>query len=472
MKLRCVALFVTLACAAARGDLPAELGRLLHDLPHSQVAVGACVVRLPDAQEVFSLHADNPLIPASCQKVIAAAVALDVLGPDYAFETRLGRRGGSLVLIGGGDPALGDPRLAEARGEDPLAVLRRFAAAVSASAAEAPPAEILIDDTAFEALFTHPSWEPDDLPSWYAAPVGGLNFNDNCIDITLAPAAGRQVSYEISPPNDWVQVENRCVKGGGRKPWVHRNPGSLVFELRGECDRAQQLQSVSVPDPGLFTGEVFRAVLRGQGITVAAPVRRATAGERPAEVDILAAHRTPIGDVLLRALRDSQNLFAESLIKTAVREDLLNHDAREPGSWSRAADLVGSRLAAWGGDVKGLVFVDGSGLSRDNRVTARQLVCALTRVYAHMPRAAGDRFIASMSEAGKSGTLHKRMRNQPGRVYGKTGYLEGVRSLCGFVAPEGQSSWYAFAVVFNGIPGGTKPYNDIHDQVCRLLAEP
>ena len=78
-------------------------------------------------------------------------------------------------------------------------------------------------------------------------------------------------------------------------------------------------------------------------------------------------------------------------------------------------------------------------------------------------------FVRSLSEAGKDGTLSKRLRNLPGQVFAKTGYMRGVRTLSGYaVTPQGR--WRAFAVLFNGFKGKAAPYNELHDQVCRLLA--
>ena len=132
------------------------------------------------------------------------------------------------MLRGGGDPALGDPGLAQERGGDPLAVLRRFAAAAARGGAAGPPTSLVVDDSAFEATSTHPTWEPADLPKWYAAPVGGLNFNDNCVEFTVSPAGtGQPARFEVFPPNGWIEVENRCTTGA-KKPWILRDPAPLT----------------------------------------------------------------------------------------------------------------------------------------------------------------------------------------------------------------------------------------------------
>ncbi|MCH8879036.1 MAG: D-alanyl-D-alanine carboxypeptidase, partial [Planctomycetes bacterium] len=120
-------------------------------------------------------------------------------------------------------------------------------------------------------------------------------------------------------------------------------------------------------------------------------------------------------------------------------------------------------------DTSGMVIADGSGLSRDNRASARQIVQILRHVY--MDSDGGSLFIDSLSLNATRGTLRKRMKDIPGRVMAKTGYMRGVRSLSGYVRAT-PKEWYAFSVLFNEIPGGTAPYNRIHDDVCRALADP
>ena len=116
-----------------------------------------------------------------------------------------------------------------------------------------------------------------------------------------------------------------------------------------------------------------------------------------------------------------------------------------------------------------MVAADGSGLSRDNRASAAQLVQVLRRMY--LDTKVGHLFIESMSLNATDGTLRKRMKDIPARVRAKTGYLKGIRSLSGYVM-AGEDRWYAFSVIFNNIPGGTAPYNRIHDNICRALIEP
>lgn len=447
------------------------LAGLLDKLPHQAVRVSAAVMSLPDGRMIYRRNDTRVLVPASNQKIITAAVALSALGVAYRFETQLALQGGNLVLIGGGDPGLGDPRLAEDSGRSRLHVFERWADLLAGRGLTTIAGDLIIDDSALESTHFHPSWEEADLTHWYAAPVGGLNFNDNCIEVTVWPTAkGQPVRYQVFPGTDWVRIANRCLTGAKNKPWIHRPSSEPLYQLRGQCNRRAELQSVAVPDPGIFAGEVLKSVLRARGIEITGSVRRRVVKSTSQnELEVIASHATPMADVLGRAMRDSQNLFAECLFKSAGRRPSGREEALKPGSWAAGGQFAAQTLQSWGIDTSGMIASDGSGLSRDNRASAAQLVQVLRRMY--LDTKVGHLFIESMSLNATDGTLRKRMKDIPARVRAKTGYLKGIRSLSGYVM-AGEDRWYAFSVIFNNIPGGTAPYNRIHDNICRALIEP
>lgn len=181
----------------------------------------------------------------------------------------------------------------------------------------------------------------------------------------------------------------------------------------------------------------------------------------------MATATTPVADVVTRCLRDSQNFFAECLLKSLGR--LAEQSSGEPrqGSWQSGPEVVMRTLGSWGVDTTGMVVADGSGLSRSNRLSAGQVVQILRHMY--LDPKIGPQFIDSLALNAEHGTLKKRMKDIPGRVWGKTGYMAGIRSLSGYVRADEQT-WYAFSVIFNDIRGPTAPYNRIHDNLCRVLA--
>jgi D-alanyl-D-alanine carboxypeptidase/D-alanyl-D-alanine-endopeptidase (penicillin-binding protein 4) len=141
--------------------------------------VGARVIELPSRRELYAREADRAMMPASNLKLVTTATALDLFGPDHRFETRLGLSGDDVYLIGGGDPGLGDMVLAGWSKLKPLDHFKAFAQALSDRGVTRIKGNLYYDDRALDEQWTLPTWSKSFREFWYAAPVSGLNFNDN-----------------------------------------------------------------------------------------------------------------------------------------------------------------------------------------------------------------------------------------------------------------------------------------------------
>ena len=463
------------ATTGAQTDVQRELEALLAALPHAETVAGVSVVDLATGASLFEQNAHEPMIPASNMKVFVMAAAPLVLGPECAFNTILATDGTNLVLVGDGDPGFGDERLYRARGEAITADFVRWAETLHRLGMTVVPGDIVIDESIFDDCRVNPTWEAEDLGKWYAAPVGGLNFNDNCVDITLTPAAqpGAPALVTVVPENSLVKIINQCRTGGERDPILHHPAGTFEYRISGGCRKRWPFGSVSFPDPGLLTADSLRSTLQRSGISILGQIRRRrlrrSDGSLPESLTLLDRRRTPLADVLQRVGKDSQNLFAECLLKRIGYEWAKAGTAEgAQGSWDRGSRALRASVEGMGIDPAGLVVADGSGLSRANRCTARQL----TAVLAWMRRQAYDRlFRDSFSIAGVDGSLRKRLKDLPDTVRAKTGTMRGIRTLSGYVkAANGRE--YAFAVLFNGYKGPSTPYKRIQDRICRILAGP
>lgn len=461
------------SAARAQSGLEESLRSALAVVPHADTRVGACVLDLGTKRVVFALGADRPLVPASSHKLFVMAAALAELGPDFAFKTALATDHTNLYVIGDGDPAFGDEKIHGTRGETIAADFERWADELLARGVQSVPGDIVIDESIFDNQWVHPSWDEEDLDNWYAAPVGGLNFNDNCIDITVSPAGrpGAPVLVSHQPDTRLVEIINKCRSGGERSPVLHHPHDTFEYRISGRCKKRWTFVSVSFPDPGRLFADSLCTALARKGITVTGTVRRERVrlpdGRLPASLTVVAARSTPLLEVLRRAGKDSQNLFAECLLKRAGYAWATRTGLPDPqGSWTLGAKAVRQLVERAGIESSGLVVADGSGLSRDNTCTARQLAALLAWVHT---RPEGKLLRDSLSVAGVDGSLRKRLKDMPGRVHAKTGTMRGVRALAGYVdgvtGPE-----YAFAVLFNGYKGPSTPYREIQDRVCRILA--
>jgi hypothetical protein len=205
---------VPAAAADAADPLAGRLRPLLHRLDATGAVVAARVIELPSGRELYADRADEAVIPASNMKLPVSAAALDRFGPDHEVKTYLAVDGDDLWLIGTGDPATGDPALAKKRNEKPTAMLDRWAAALKARGVTAVKGNLYYYDGAFEDVGVHPTWSRSYLTDWYAAPVAGLNFNDNCVDVTVRPAKADGTAAKA----DATQARRRGCPVGGSAP--------------------------------------------------------------------------------------------------------------------------------------------------------------------------------------------------------------------------------------------------------------
>jgi D-alanyl-D-alanine carboxypeptidase/D-alanyl-D-alanine-endopeptidase (penicillin-binding protein 4) len=457
--------------AAAEGSLAPLLRGVLHKRDDSGAVVSARVVDLKTGRELYAENLDRPTIPASNMKLFTTAAALDRFGPEHTFDTYLAKDGEDLWVIGTGDPSLGDAKVAKRRGEAQLAVFDRWVAALKAKGVTEVKGKLIYYDGAFDAQTVHPSWSRGYSTDWYAAPVTGLNLNDNCIDVTVTPGKeGEPVTYEVMPPVTNITITNEMKTGAkGVSEPLDRKDQSMHWYLTGGVSEKKTLQSKCVPDPGAFFADALRTHLEKAGIKVAGATERAEkplGGKLvpPAE-KVLVVERSPMPPVIDRLNKDSQNLFAEAFSKALGRQWNLDRGNDVPGSWESGSDAIHGFLAKHKIDGKGLVFADGSGLSRQNRVTARGVSDLLVAMHKH-PYA--KTFVDSLPVGGVDGTIGKRQKDIAGKIKAKTGYIGGVRSLSGYAeAADGRTLVFTF--IYNQIPGSVAPFENLQDDACRLL---
>ncbi len=466
---------VAVAEAAASSPLAKKIDGILARGQRSGVRMGVRVLELPSGRVLYSVQAEKAFVPASNMKIVTTAAALDLLGVEFTYRTVLAKRGDDLIIIGSGDPATGDPVIADAKGRPITAIFHDWAAALKRAGITEVSGRLLFDDSIFEAQRTHPSWEPDELDSWFAAPVGGLNFNDNCIDTEVWPAekTGAPALFELTPRTPTVTVRNHCKSGAKGRPYIRRLPGEDVLVLTGACSKPTSVAPVAVYDPGRLFAGACRMALVASGVRIGKQFERVRVrgpdGSLPDDCTVIATHTSEFEDIIRRCNKRSQNLFAECLFKTmgyVVGRDLGLTEA-PVGSWTTGRAAVRRFLIKVGVSPSACVIDDGSGLSHDNRLTPMQLTEVLRTMYAHPNRSV---FVGSLAVSGRDGTIRRRMRDITGQVHAKTGYVSGSRTLSGYVSDKAGRRWACFSILVNGIRGSTRPYASIQDDVVRCLA--
>jgi D-alanyl-D-alanine carboxypeptidase/D-alanyl-D-alanine-endopeptidase (penicillin-binding protein 4) len=465
-------LLLPLSSSRARADLVADLDRALGKgaFPAAgQTHYSARILDLSTGKELYAVEPDTPITPASNGKIAVGAATLDLLGSNAVFKTTLAMHGDDLWLIGTGDPGIGDSAIAKKHGGTTMSVLDEWAEALKKRNIQHIKGNLYYYDRVFDDQWTSPTWGKSYITDWYAAPISGLNFNNNCIDVSVNPTiAGQPVTYKVIPPTDEVTIVNKCVTGpveGGGAPDIDREPDADRFTLTGATTKPYDINSKAIRNPGYFFADALRTELSSRGISIDGDIRRA---DKPIEgATVIAVHETRMPEALGRINKQSQNNFAEAFCKLLGREYARRHGrADEPGSWANGAEAVKAFLNRNHIDASKIKIIDGSGLSHDNKVTTRIISDVFRVMWTHPEK---ETWFNSLGTSGTDGTISSRMKDLKGRIHAKTGFINGVRSLSGYVQSD-SGKWIVFSIIYNGIEGSVKPFEDRQDNACRILA--
>ena len=396
--------------------------------------------------------------------------AADRLGWGFRFETRLVAMGpvangtleGDLVVVGTGDPTINPRHPARTTTFDD------WARALEAQGIRHIAGHVVGDDSAIEAPGWGIGWAWDDLAVGYGAAYGALQFNDNEVEVTMGPGLtpGAPPVVYVSPSNHGLLLDVQAVTTAeGTTPSLStaRVPGTRFLDVTGRAPlgRAPMSDMVAVADPTSFFAAELRATLFRHGITVdGAAVDIDDMSDRPRAADgatLLVDLSPPLSEIVGPMLQWSRNSYAETL--------LLALDMTPPTSASDGVAALRDALSGLGVSPDNFHTRDGSGLSRNDYLSAEALVQTLAAAWAR-PDLRGP-LLEALPEAGRPGTMSRRLAGTAaaGRVHAKTGSMSNVRSLAGYVRTAADEP-LAFAFLSNGfdVPG-----SEIDARVDELL---
>lgn len=471
------AIVLFLSPALALAGIQTQVHEIVRSAGLQNTKVAIFIADLDNNNELVAINIDEPMIPASNMKLFVSAAALHILGPDHVFRTELRLAdnddrmteqhdnvsapaskpatddGSILIIHGDGDPAFCDPKVLQNHNLDTEQLLQTWVQAVQDAGVDKVQ-RLIVDERVFDRKLIHPSWPSDQLNMWYCAQIAGLNINTNCIDVYVDPTQLNQSPrIKIFPDSPFITTLNRAITGRKDTFWISRKPNTNELTFRGQVkNRRTAPVYATIHDPPKFLGQLLASRLEKIGITVKS-INRPAPDELLPPTRTLHVVQTTLPLVLQRCNKDSQNLYAEALLKRTGRKF-----TGSPGSWENGAAAVRAFLNRQIGARGAMVVItDGSGLSRNNRITTRVMINLLQAMWQDATR--GPLFRESLSIGGRDGTLRKRFKQGlTGRVYGKSGYIDGVSSLSGYlILPEDpadnnrQERTIAFSFIFNNI---------------------
>lgn len=442
---------VPAAQKAEREALKQAMQSVIDRSPLKTARVTVQARSLDDGTVVFSRDADELLNPASNVKLFTAAAALSRFGPEYRFETEFltdqdfkEGKAKTLYIRGKGDPTVSTERLYGIVSELVHAGLNKELQ------------DIVVDDSWFDGERYAPGFDQEYGDKAYLAPTGALSLNWNTVGVYLRPgdSIGAKASVELEPPSDYFVVDGEVTTG------THTQ---RRFTVSSSVDKDRVRQKIEVggvvpfekgawsswkkiDQPALYFGFTVRELLKQRGVKVKGRIKL---GVVPPGQKMLHLAQSETLDIVLKKMnKHSSNFVAEQLIKALGAEF-----RGAPGSSEKGIDVVEDFLEKDVGLARGsYVMKNGSGLNDTNRFSASQtnrLLITMVEKFPLMPE-----YLSALGIAGKDGTLKYRFEGSDavGRLRAKTGTLENVSALSGYVQAVGGER-FVFSIMVNDFPG-------------------
>jgi D-alanyl-D-alanine carboxypeptidase/D-alanyl-D-alanine-endopeptidase (penicillin-binding protein 4) len=291
------------------------------------------VIEAATGKNVYNHNARLAMIPASNMKLVTSAAALKYLGSDYEFVTKIGLCGDTLIVVGGGDPLLGDAATDERYGKEAGWMFSDIADELKAKGVKSVN-DIVVDSSIFDDERVHPSWPKDQLNRWYACEVAGVNYNGNCVAIT-ARKAGSRVVLSIDPETSFIKMVNdpetsfikmvnkvTATTSGSSVIGSYRNGAVNSLRVFGKCAKEAGPIDVAIERPAALFGYILAEHLVSVGIKPKGELLEKSVGVN-CKLKILRQYKHTMGDirwvtVLLGAIRIVSDLPLRRCLKVLL----------------------------------------------------------------------------------------------------------------------------------------------------------
>lgn len=418
--------------------------------------ISLLVKDLATNKTICQYRSNNSMIPASTMKLVTTATALELLGPNFCFQTKLeidgtlnskGVLNGNLYIRGGGDPTLGSEHLGD---KD---FLTKWVEEVKKAGIKKITGQIVADGTLYDDQGVNPKWTWEDIGNYYAAGAYGISYMDNTYQLVLRSGVEGTTPeiLRIVPEIPAMTFENylKSTTIAFDSAYFYGAPHSYLRSIHGEipANRLEFIIKGDIPNPGLLLAEHFHEKLIENGVLIhQLPSDIVT---KNTERRVILVHESPkLSEIIKETNVRSNNGYAEQIFRYLA----LNRNAIATSNG--AVQVVRSFWKSKGLPVDQLFNYDGCGLSPLDAVSSQFLVDLLIYMQTISPNK--EAFFNSLPVSGKSGTLTAFLQKTAlqGKVHAKSGTISGVKSYAGFI--ENNDKNYVFAVLVNHANGTSK----------------
>jgi D-alanyl-D-alanine carboxypeptidase/D-alanyl-D-alanine-endopeptidase (penicillin-binding protein 4) len=443
--------------------------------------VGVKIVSLVTNKTIFEENAEKYFMPASNMKSFTIAAALEKLSPDYRFITNVyasAKPDASGVVKGLRIYGRGDVAFSAGFSDgDYYKNLDALAEKIVQAGVKRIEGDLVGDESYFTGNAIPNGWEWDDLQWYYGAEISALAVNDNAVDLSVRPSSVNALcAVQVLPANQIVKINNTCTTsaaGTKRDIRVFRKLDQNVFEVSGTmpADDKGYKGSVAVAHPAELFVALLRQVLERKGVVITGQNRVIGAKEKAIlavasmlpPIEIARIESPPLSLIAAKTMKPSNNTYTETVLwalgeqgrgatitneTTAATNPYLNPKAT---SAEKGLFVVQNFLREVGISQDSVVQWDGSGLSRHNLITPGSAV----QLYTYMAKQSryASAWENSLTIGGVDGTLQNRFKGTAavGNVRGKTGTIDQVSALSGYITTAGDEK-LVFSIIVNGVP--------------------
>lgn len=444
-------------CAVSQQKFDVALQKVLQQPEYKNATIGIHLLNLDTGETLFAWNADKRIIPASTLKIITSAAALEILGADYRFSTKVGYTGmiknqtltGDVVVVGGGDPALGSEYFQhEYFNPHFLDVWARKLKAAGISKVEG---NLVLDGSLYDSEKVPPTWIWEDMGNYYGAGASALTVFDNLSRITFSsPSKAGKLTQIISvnPEIRGIEIQNEVLSSNTNRDeaYVYGSPFDKRRKITGTIPKNRRAFTIkaSVQHPEEILANTFIRHLAKTGVFITGEIRFEKVN--PGKLQTVFIQESPeLKDIVKVLNHKSVNLFAEHLVKQLAAEK------NGVGNRQVGIDIIKNFWKTKGVDTDAFFMEDGSGLSHFNAVAPEHFTEILDFMYNQSRNK--EVFMASLPKAGNGTLSGFNSAFFPGSILrAKSGSMTRVRCYAGYIQLESGNT-AAFSVMVNHFAG-------------------
>ncbi len=455
MKLRIYQLFTAFIISAS---LCAQSGTkaFINSTNLQQANISFLVEDVKTGETIAEHRAEKNTIPASTTKLVTTATALELLGPDFKFETKLqydgtienGTLKGNIYILGGGDPTLGSKYMGDSL------FLEKWVDAIKALGIKNIEGTVCGDASLFDTEGVGPKWLWEDLGNYFAAGAYGISIYDNTYEVTFKSGAigttPSIISTEPAMPKIEFDLYLKSTKTKRDNAYFYGAPFSNKRSIRGEipANRSRFTSKGDIPNPPLYAAQVLSNALKNNGVSISKEASYTLTSSENKRTDIISIFSPTLQEIIRNINEISNNHYAEHLFR------YISLQKQKIASNEGSVEIIKEFWEDKELDINELMMYDGCGLSPSNAISANFFVDLLTYEANKSPYA--EEFLASLPTAGVDGTIKRLLKGTrlQGKVRAKSGSFTGVQCFAGYIFWDNKK--YAFAVLINNFTDSRK----------------